>query len=103
MSGLLTAGLALIGIGAGLFVGEVRASLGIVLLASVGLLLFSFAKIASGVGLFFYQRWARVIAVISVILLLASFPFGTMIGIYVGWALLSPGARVHFNEVRNRH
>ena len=103
MSGFLTAGLALIGIGAGLFVGEVRASLGIVLLASVGLLLFSFAKIASGVGLFFYQRWARVIAVISVILLLASFPFGTMIGIYVGWALLSPGARVHFNEVRNRH
>ncbi len=103
MSGLLTAGLALIGIGAGLFVGEVRASLGIVLLASVGLLLFSFTKIASGVGLFFYQRWARVIAVISAILLLASFPFGTMIGIYVGWTLLSPGARVHFNEVRNRH
>jgi serine/threonine protein kinase len=101
LSGVLTAGLELIGFGAGLFVGE-GGGQWVVILASVALLGFAFVQVGAGAGLFFYKGWARAIGVIAALLLLSNFPFGTVIGIYVGWTLLSRPGRAHFDEARQR-
>lgn len=48
--------------------------------------------IAAGVGLFQREPWARVLAIVLGIIGLVSMPFGTALGIYTLWVLLSPGA-----------
>jgi hypothetical protein len=45
-----------------------------------------------GIGLLSRQPWSRILLLIVAVLDLASFPFGTAIGIYTLWALWEPFA-----------
>ena len=58
----------------------------------VGLmLLLSVPRILAGVGLLKFRPWARVLAIVLSILGLVNFPFGTALGVYGLWVLLSGG------------
>lgn len=57
-------------------------------LAAVFLIL-AVPGIIAGFGLFKYQQWARILAIILGALHLFSFPFGTALGVYTFWVLLS--------------
>jgi hypothetical protein len=48
---------------------------------------------AAGVGLLRYREWARTLTIILSVLMLIAFPFGTAIGIYALWVLLSDDGR----------
>lgn len=48
--------------------------------------------VAAGVGLYQREQWARLLAIVLGIIGLLSMPFGTALGIYTLWVLLSPGA-----------
>jgi hypothetical protein len=50
------------------------------------------AGIAAGVGLLQRQDWARILAIVVGVISLLNIPFGTAIGIYTLWVLVSPGA-----------
>jgi hypothetical protein len=43
----------------------------------------------AGIGLLKHREWARVLALILAGFMLIAFPFGTAIGIYAFWVLLS--------------
>jgi len=45
--------------------------------------------IVAGIGLLNHRDWARVLALILAAFMLAGFPFGTAVGIYAFWVLLS--------------
>jgi len=44
---------------------------------------------AAGIGLLKYREWARILTVIFAAFMLIGFPFGTALGIYAFWVLLS--------------
>jgi len=46
---------------------------------------------AAGIGLLKYREWARILTVIFAAFMLMGFPFGTALGIYALWVLLSTG------------
>lgn len=46
-------------------------------------------NIIAGIGLLLYREWARVLTLVLAALMLIGFPFGTAIGIYAFWVLLS--------------
>jgi hypothetical protein len=48
--------------------------------------------IAAGVGLLQRQRWGRTLTIILGIIALFNVPFGTALGIYTLWVLMSPNA-----------
>lgn len=50
------------------------------------------AGIAAGLGLLQRQDWGRILAIVLGAISLINIPFGTAIGIYTLWVLLSPGA-----------
>lgn len=50
------------------------------------------AGIAAGLGLLQRQDWARILAIVLGAISLINIPFGTAIGIYTLWVLVSPGA-----------
>ena len=54
----------------------------------IGLL--SAPGVIAGVGLIKFKPWARILAIVLSILNLLNIPFGTMIGIYGLWVLLTP-------------
>ncbi len=54
--------------------------------------LLSILGIVAGFALLSYQPWARVFLLVLGFLALLSFPFGTALGIYTIWALLSGGS-----------
>jgi len=59
------------------------------------LVVLSAPGIVAGVGLLSYQPWARILTIIVSVLDLISIPFGTALGIYGLWVLLSTeGARL---------
>ena len=64
------------------------------LLTAVGLFLLfkALAGIAAGWGLTQHFEWARMLTVVLGFVALIHVPFGTLLGIYTIWALLSPGA-----------
>jgi hypothetical protein len=53
------------------------------------LLLVSAPAIVAGCGLLYFQPWARILAIVLSALHLLSFPFGTALGVYGLWTLLS--------------
>jgi len=59
---------------------------------SVLLVVKAIAGIAAGWGLAQHLEWARMLTVVLGFVSLINMPFGTMLGIYTIWALLSPGA-----------
>ena len=64
------------------------------LLTAVGafLIVKSALGIAAGWGLMQREPWARILAVVLGFVALINLPFGTALGIYTIWVLLSPGA-----------
>ncbi len=50
------------------------------------------AGIAAGLGLLQRQDWGRILAIVLGVISLINIPFGTAIGIYTLWVLVSPGA-----------
>ncbi len=64
------------------------------LLSAIAVLLLvkSAAGIAAGLGLLQRQDWGRVLAIVLGVISLINIPFGTALGIYTLWVLVSPGA-----------
>jgi len=64
------------------------------LLSAIGFLLLvkSAAGIAAGLGLLQRQDWGRVLSIVLAVISLINLPFGTALGIYSLWVLVSPGA-----------
>lgn len=66
------------------------------ILGTIGLAILFFALalalpgIIGGVGLLNYRPWARTLMIILSALHILNFPFGTALGVYGLWALLSP-------------
>jgi hypothetical protein len=56
---------------------------------SLFLLLISAPSIIAGIGLLYFKPWARILAIIMSALHLPNLPFGTALGIYGLWILLS--------------
>lgn len=56
------------------------------------------AGIIAGVGVLQRAPWSRVLTIVVAILSLISFPFGTALGIYSLWVLLSPNAELEFRD-----
>lgn len=59
------------------------------LIAFVAIVL-SVPGIIAGAGLLAYKPWARILAIIISAIEILNFPFGTALGFYGIWALLSP-------------
>lgn len=66
---------------------------------TVGVILFILAalQIAAGVGLKKYENWARILTIIVSFLILFSFPFGTILGVYALWVLFRKDAQMLFH------
>ena len=59
------------------------------------MLVLSLPGIVAGVGLLKYRPWARILTIVLSALNLMNFPFGTIVGVYGLWVMLSEdGARL---------
>ena len=58
----------------------------------------SLPGIAAGFGLMYYRPWARLLSVVLSLLHLFNFPFGTALGAYGLWVLLSDETRALFER-----
>ena len=54
------------------------------------------AGIFAGIGLLQRAAWSRTLTLVVACISLLSFPFGTALGVYSLWVLLSPGAEAEF-------
>ena len=54
------------------------------------LLLLSLPGVIAGIGLFKFRPWARILTIVLSVLNLMNIPFGTVLGIYGLWVMLSP-------------
>lgn len=76
------------------------------ILGGIGILVFgffaaiSFPGLIAGIGLLGYRNWARILTLVLSALQLLNFPFGTILGIYGLWVLLSGGAEALFRRPR---
>ena len=59
-------------------------------------LLFSLPDIIVGIGIMKHQQWARILGFIVAALSLLSVPFGTALGVYTFYVLLSPETQALF-------
>jgi zinc-ribbon domain len=73
-------------------------------LFSIGslLLLVAASAICVGWGLMTHEPWARIVAIIVGIMVILHFPFGTLLGIYTLWVLLSNGAAAEYDTLSRR-
>ena len=69
---------------------------------AVMLLLKAGAGIITGVGLMQRASWSRMLAIILGCISLVNIPFGTALGIYTLWVLLSPNAEMEYQGQRAR-
>jgi hypothetical protein len=65
---------------------------------SVFLLAKAAAGMAAGVGLLQRADWSRMLAIVIGCISLISAPFGTALGVYTLWVLLSPNAEMEFRQ-----
>lgn len=74
------------------------------LLSSLGwiFLAISVAAVIAGVGLLDYESWARPLAMVVCVLALLRFPFGTILGIYGLWVLVSATGERHYQQMAAR-
>jgi hypothetical protein len=70
--------------------------------ASWMLLLLAVPAIVSGFGLRKYNEWARLVALVVALACVIIFPFGTALGAYGIWVLLSPESEYLFLEPPSR-
>ena len=54
----------------------------------------------AGIGLLSFKPWARILTIVLSVLELLHFPFGTALGVYGLWALLSPEGTALFEDRR---
>ena len=59
-------------------------------------------NIIAGIGLLKYREWARILTLILAAFMLIGFPFGTAIGIYAFWVLLSSEGSVSYRLASSR-
>jgi hypothetical protein len=64
-----------------------------------GFLLVAAAGICVGWGLMQREHWARIVAIVVGILVIFHPPFGTILGIYTLWVLLSNGAAAEYERI----
>lgn len=69
-----------------MFIRPLLSAIAIVLLCKAA------AGIAAGLGLLQRQDWGRILAIVFGVVSLINIPFGTALGIYTLWVLVSPGA-----------
>jgi uncharacterized membrane protein YeaQ/YmgE (transglycosylase-associated protein family) len=75
-----------------------------VLLGGIGALIFfvllvlSLPGLIAGIGLLQFQPWARILTIVLSVLYLIHVPFGTALGVYGLWALLSQDAERLFRR-----
>lgn len=72
------------------FIGPMMHFIGVFLLAK------AVAGIAAGIGILQRAGWSRMLAIVVACVSLLSVPFGTAIGVYTLWVLLSPNAEAEF-------
>jgi hypothetical protein len=65
---------------------------GIAALAFFVLLALSLPSLIAGIGLLQFRSWARILTIVLSVLELIHVPFGTALGIYGLWVLLSQGS-----------
>jgi hypothetical protein len=63
---------------------------------SVFFLILALPSIIGGWGLLNFKPWARILMIVISVLHLFNFPFGTALGVYGLWALLSDEGRIIF-------
>jgi len=63
---------------------------------SIALLCKAVAGVIAGVGLIQRADWSRMLAIVVGCISLISAPFGTVLGVYTLWVLLSPNAELEF-------
>ncbi len=56
------------------------------------------AGVIAGIGIVQRAEWSRVLTIVLACIGLVSFPFGTALGIYTLWVLLSPNAADEFRQ-----
>jgi hypothetical protein len=56
------------------------------------------AGLFAGIGMLQHAAWSRMLTLIVGVISLLSFPFGTALGVYSLWVLLSPGAELEFQH-----
>lgn len=57
------------------------------------------ASLIAGIGLLERQTWARPLALVMAFIALLSVPFGTALGVYTLWVLMSPQADVEYHRL----
>jgi hypothetical protein len=81
---------------------DARIAIPIISIVGVGLffliLLLSIPDIIAGIGLLQFKPWARILGIILSVLHLIHIPFGTAVGIYGLWVLLSGGTEQLFQS-----
>src|SRR5579859_6150707 len=67
---------------------------------AIGIYLFfrSALGLAAGVGLLQRQSWGRILAIVLGVLALLNIPFGTALGVYTLWTLLSPESQKEYED-----
>ena len=83
---------------------EPSAAIALPIIAMVGgaialfLLIVSIPSVIAGIGLYCFKSWARLLAIIVSALHLLNIPFGTALGIYGFWVLLSSDSQPFFSK-----
>ena len=67
-------------------------------IAFIVIMAFSLPGLITGIGLLYLQPWARILGIVISALDLFQVPFGTALGIYGLWALLSPETEALFRR-----
>lgn len=62
------------------------------------ILIVAAATAAAGVGLLQYQSWGRILALVMAAVMIIKIPFGTAVGIYAFWVLLSERGREFYER-----
>lgn len=85
-----------------LFAGSISAMVGIGLagsFAAVVLAMLGIPGLIAGYGLLKFRPWARILTIVLSVLELIHFPYGTALGVYGLWVLLSSEGAAQFRAV----
>ena len=67
-------------------------------IVGAAILLVAGATAAAGIGLLQYQSWGRILALVMSAIMIIKIPFGTALGIYAFWVLLSQRGREFYER-----
>ena len=82
----------------GLPLGFTHIASGLGLLAAIFLIVLSVPGLIAGYGLLNFQSWARILTIVLSVLNLIHPPFGTLLGVYGLWVLLSSKGEAFFRN-----